>query len=99
MVFYTECRRETFRRKTTRKHKKFFDQDGSGAIDTKELGNIMRQLGAKLTDSEINLLVQEADVDGDGQVDINEVCIVPNLRIFGFRMICTSPYAGGPGRA
>ncbi|CAN0578582.1 unnamed protein product, partial [Ectocarpus sp. 12 AP-2014] len=49
-----------------------FDQDGSGAIDTKELGNIMRQLGAKLTDSEINLLVQEADVDGDGQVDINE---------------------------
>lgn len=32
----------------------------------------MRQLGAKLTDSEINLLVQEADVDGDGQVDINE---------------------------
>ncbi len=54
------------------KHK-FFDQDGSGAIDTKELGNIMRQLGAKLTDSEINLLVKEADVDGDGQVDINEV--------------------------
>lgn len=33
----------------------------------------MRQLGAKLTDSEINLLVKEADVDGDGQVDINEV--------------------------
>lgn len=32
----------------------------------------MRQLGAKLTDSEINLLVKEADVDGDGQVDINE---------------------------
>lgn len=51
----------------------FFDQDGSGAIDTKELGNIMRQLGAKLSDAEINLLVQEADVDGDGQVDINEV--------------------------
>lgn len=55
----------------------FFDQDGSGAIDTKELGNIMRQLGAKLTDAEINLLVQEADVDGDGQVDINEASKQP----------------------
>lgn len=55
--------------------KQFFDQDGSGAIDTKELGNIMRQLGAKLTDTEINLLVQEADVDGDGQVDINEASL------------------------
>lgn len=71
-----------FAAKQLEKHKKFFDQDGSGAIDTKELGNIMRQLGAKLTDSEINLLVQEADVDGDGQVDINEVCIVPNLHIY-----------------
>lgn len=50
----------------------FFDQDGSGAIDTKELGTIMRQLGAKLTDDEISLLVKEADVDGDGQVDIHE---------------------------
>ena len=56
--------------------KQFFDQDGSGAIDAKELGNIMRQLGAKLTDAEINLLVQEADVDGDGQVDINEASLV-----------------------
>ena len=36
----------------------------------------MRQLGAKLTDAEINLLVQEADVDGDGQVDINEASLV-----------------------
>lgn len=51
----------------------FFDQDGSGAIDTKELGNIMRKLGAKLSDAEIKLLVDEADVNGDGQVDIHEV--------------------------
>lgn len=51
----------------------FFDTDGSGAIDTKELGSIMRKLGAKLSDDEIKLLVQEADANGDGQVDINEV--------------------------
>lgn len=35
----------------------------------------MRQLGAKLSDAEIDLLVKEADVDGDGQVDINEVSL------------------------
>lgn len=57
--------------------RQFFDQDGSGAIDTKELGTIMRQLGAKLSDAEIDLLVKEADVDGDGQVDINEVSWSP----------------------
>ncbi|CAB1100589.1 unnamed protein product [Ectocarpus sp. CCAP 1310/34] len=67
-----KCKVDTDFDRQIREAFKFFDQDGSGAIDTKELGNIMRQLGAKLTDSEINLLVQEADVDGDGQVDINE---------------------------
>eukprot|EP00904_Undaria_pinnatifida_P012230 jgi/Undpi1/8137/HiC_scaffold_24.g10608.m1 len=67
-----KCKVDTDFDRQIREAFKFFDQDGSGAIDTKELGNIMRQLGAKLTDAEINLLVQEADVDGDGQVDINE---------------------------
>lgn len=65
--------------------KQFFDQDGSGAIDTRELGNIMRQLGAKLSDAEIDLLVKEADVDGDGQVDINEASLSPVIQVQLFR--------------
>lgn len=62
----------------------------------------MRQLGAKLTDSEINLLVQEADVDGDGQVDINEVCMCA-IRVYTMERRWVSGFvhplcAGGPGR-
>ncbi|CAM9831999.1 unnamed protein product [Laminaria digitata] len=71
-----KCKVDTDFDRQIREAFKFFDQDGSGAIDTKELGNIMRQLGAKLSDTEINLLVEEADVDGDGQVDINEASLV-----------------------
>lgn len=78
--------------KHARGKNKFFDQDGSGAIDTKELGTIMRQLGAKLTDSEINLLVQEADVDGDGQVDINEVCMCVGIRVSFVSLLGQTPW-------
>ncbi|CAM9628051.1 unnamed protein product [Choristocarpus tenellus] len=69
-----KCKVDTDFDRQIREAFKFFDKDGSGAIDQKELGDIMRQLGAKLSDAEIELLVQAADVDGDGQVDINEVC-------------------------
>ncbi|CAN0065074.1 unnamed protein product [Discosporangium mesarthrocarpum] len=67
-----KCKVDTDFDRQIREAFKFFDKDKSGAIDCKELGDIMRQLGAKLTDQEIELLVKEADVDGDGQVDINE---------------------------
>lgn len=72
VMMMRKCKVDTDFDRQIREAFKFFDQDGSGAIDTKELGTIMRQLGAKLSDAEIDLLVKEADVDGDGQVDINE---------------------------
>ncbi|CAM9819018.1 unnamed protein product [Chrysoparadoxa australica] len=56
----------------------FFDKDKSGAIDTNELGEIMRGLGAKLSDEEINLLVREADTDGDGQIDVQVLYALPH---------------------
>jgi len=49
-----------------------FDQDGSGKISASELRHVMYSLGEKLTDSEINEMIREADIDGDGQINYEE---------------------------
>jgi calmodulin len=46
-----------------------FDKDGNGFISAAELRNAMTNLGEKLTDQEIEEMIQEADIDGDGQVN------------------------------
>lgn len=51
---------------------KVFDRDGSGFISAAELRHVMTNLGEKLTDDEVDAMVRETDVDGDGQVDYEE---------------------------
>ena len=48
-----------------------FDRDGSGAIDSDEIKGIMRKLGERLTDEEVEEIVREIDLDGDGQIDFD----------------------------
>ena len=45
-----------------------FDKDGNGFISAAELRHIMTNLGEKLTDEEVDEMIREADIDGDGQV-------------------------------
>ena len=49
-----------------------FDRDGNGLIDRDELQQVMRQLGEKLSDDEIEEMIQEADKNGDGMIDYKE---------------------------
>ncbi|KAH9548283.1 hypothetical protein CY35_11G080200 [Sphagnum magellanicum] len=51
---------------------KVFDKDQNGFISAAELRHVMINLGEKLTDEEINEMIREADVDGDGQVNYEE---------------------------
>lgn len=51
---------------------KVFDQDGSGYITAAELRHVMMNLDEELTDKEIDNLICEADVDGDGQIGYDE---------------------------
>ncbi|CAN6937538.1 unnamed protein product [Brassica oleracea] len=49
-----------------------FDKDQNGFISAAELRHVMTNLGEKLTDEEVDEMVREADVDGDGQINYEE---------------------------
>lgn len=49
-----------------------FDRDGSGSLDSKELKHILQTMGDKLTEEEADMMVMEADKDGDGDIDYAE---------------------------
>ena len=49
----------------------FFDLDGNGYISMTELRQVAVELGEELTEAEIDEMIREADIDGDGQVDFN----------------------------
>ncbi|XP_010279286.1 PREDICTED: calmodulin-like protein 11 [Nelumbo nucifera] len=51
---------------------KVFDKDQNGYISANELRNVMINLGEKLTDEEVEQMIREADLDGDGQVNYEE---------------------------
>lgn len=59
-----------------------FDKDGNGFISAAELRHVMTNLGEKLTDEEVDEMIREADIDGDGQVNYEGINIsVKPLRI------------------
>lgn len=51
---------------------KVFDKDQDGLISAAELRHVMISLGEKLTDEEVEQMIREADLDGDGQVNFDE---------------------------
>jgi calmodulin len=46
-----------------------FDKDGNGFISVAELRHIMGNLGDKMPVEEVEEMIHEADIDGDGQVN------------------------------
>ena len=44
-----------------------FDKDKSGYISDKELASVMMEFG-HLTENDVQVMMKEADIDGDGQV-------------------------------
>lgn len=49
-----------------------FDKDSDGKITTNELGTVMRSLGQNPTESELSDMVNEVDVNNDGNIDFPE---------------------------
>jgi Ca2+-binding EF-hand superfamily protein len=51
---------------------KIFDENGDHFITSDELKSVMKKLGQTLSDEEIDLMIEEADTDGDRQVNYKE---------------------------
>ncbi|KAF6361698.1 hypothetical protein mRhiFer1_009926 [Rhinolophus ferrumequinum] len=49
-----------------------FDKNGNGSISAAESRHVMTNLGEKFTDEEVDEMIGEADLDGDGQVNYEE---------------------------
>lgn len=51
---------------------KVFDKDHNGLISPDELRQVMKNLGHRLTDKEVEEMIKEADADNNGQIDYQE---------------------------
>ncbi|VDI21062.1 calmodulin-alpha-like [Mytilus galloprovincialis] len=51
---------------------RLFDKEGNGFISGAELRHIMTAIGEKLTDLEVDDMLHEADLDGDGMINYQE---------------------------
>lgn len=49
-----------------------FDRDGNGLISAAELRHTMTSLGEQLTDAEVDDMIREADISGDGHINYEE---------------------------
>ena len=49
-----------------------FDKNGDGLITKSELRDVMTDLAESLTDEQLDAMIQEADLDGDGYIDYDE---------------------------
>ena len=49
-----------------------FDRDGNGFISAAELRSVKNGLGENLTDEDVDEMIRDADIDGDGQINYEE---------------------------
>jgi len=57
------------------------DADGSGEISREELGDLIATLGLKASQEELDRMIDEIDVDGDGTINFEEFCSVMSHRV------------------
>ena len=63
-----------------------FDRDDNGFISAAELRHVMTNLGEKLTDEEVDEMIREADVDGDGQINYEESAL--RILFLALKVMC-----------
>ena len=49
-----------------------FDRDNSGTISTDELRDVLKSVGENLTETELDEMMRQVDVDGSGTIDCKD---------------------------
>jgi calmodulin len=60
---------------------KIFDKDGNGLISARELKHVMANLGESLSEDEVEAMIKEADIDGDGAINYTEFFVMVSKSI------------------
>lgn len=60
-----------------------FDKNNDGMISSKELRHVMTNLGEKLSEEEVDDMIKEADLDGDGMVNYEGNFASVDINIYG----------------
>ena len=55
---------------------KVIDQNGDGKITPAEFKGTMKNIGLKLSDGQLSVMIEQADVNGDGVIDYKEFMAV-----------------------
>lgn len=48
-----------------------FDKDNDGLISSSELRHVMMNLGERLSEADVDDMIKDADMDGDGMINYN----------------------------
>ena len=57
------------------------DEDGTGEIDAKELGELLSKLGDRMTAAEVKEMMDTVDADGSGTITLDELCVMIGPRL------------------
>lgn len=49
-----------------------FDKDGNGYISVSELKHVLMTMGEKLSQEEVDIMIHEADIDGEGHIQYEQ---------------------------
>ncbi|KAL8215354.1 hypothetical protein R6Q59_026546 [Mikania micrantha] len=60
------------------------DHDKNGKISIPDIKNIAKELGVRFTDAEIHSMVEEADRDHDGEVNVEEFMRMMKTTSYGY---------------
>eukprot|EP00930_Biecheleria_cincta_P069804 TRINITY_DN57500_c0_g1_i1.p1 TRINITY_DN57500_c0_g1~~TRINITY_DN57500_c0_g1_i1.p1 ORF type:complete len:506 (+),score=95.53 TRINITY_DN57500_c0_g1_i1:118-1635(+) len=61
-----------------------FDSSGDGSISISELSRMFKSLGKPVSKAQLQQVIKEVDVDGNGEVDFEELCLL-EIKMSGAR--------------
>lgn len=67
---------------------RLFDDDETGKISFKNLKRVAKELGENLTDEELQEMIDEADRDGDGEINQEEFLRIMKKTSLYWEKIC-----------